>query len=332
MALSRSERSEIYSKIADCLRVNGPLNINQISEKIESNWETVKNAIDSLEKAKFIGEENNKYFISCSMNGEFNEQTIFNLPLTKEQNELFCKIANRIKELSKETLKQTVLQKAVVEVIKKSKINNLPYGWYMYGECCVHTLKDTLGFGITKDYDKEIQSTLEEFSTHGEYVEDLLDYLYTKENNELYLLKLDTKLLLEQKITENNKSNLKTINRNLMRMLILLHKFNFSEKIIFQFDEFTSYFGRLKNLDPSAFENIRLEILNSFKYCWNLIAITNFKRDLEKFYIFELDPYTQPREETYLDLLEEEKLQLEEACPKIELSAKTEALRKKLLS
>jgi len=332
MALSRFERSEIYSKIATCLRVNGPLNINQISEKTQSNWETVKNAIDSLEKAKFIDQENNKYFISCAMNGEFNEQTIFNLPLTKTQNELFCKLANRIKELSKEKLKQTVLQKAVVEVIKKAKINNLPYGWYMYGECCVHTLKDTTGFGITEEYDEEIKSTLDEFSKHGTYVDDLLDYLYTKERNELYLLKLDTKSLLEQTISENNKSNLKTINRNLMRMLILLHKFNFADKITIQFDEFTSYFGRLKNLDSSVFENIRLEILNSFKYCWNLIAIANFKKDLAKFYIFELDPYTQPREETYLDLLEEEKLELEEACPKIMLSPKVEALRNKMLN
>ena len=56
----RSKLVNIYNDIVETLKT-GSYNILQISEKTEINWETVKNALITLESLKLISKETKNY-------------------------------------------------------------------------------------------------------------------------------------------------------------------------------------------------------------------------------------------------------------------------------
>ncbi|MFH1916126.1 MAG: hypothetical protein ABIJ21_02580 [Nanoarchaeota archaeon] len=320
-----SFRSGVYKDVVEALRT-GSGNVHQIAEAKGLNWKTVKIALDSLVAAGLVQLEDKKYSLRQQI--VFNEDTLLNLPLTTEQNKQFCELANRIQELSKKKLNRTFLQKAVVEVIKRDKIQTLPYGWYIYGECCVHKLDDSTlrQFGSNKDHDSTIKEILHEFSQY-ENTDVLMKILYEKENNELYLHKFSVILLLKHPFTDNAVSLLKN---ELTQILFSLARRKSSDMVYNWFDAFSSAFTMLSKLPIEELENNRMDIIEAFNTIWNLIGISNF-RSVEKYYEQSVDIFFQMREQALLDTLEIQLSKLRDLWPEIKLDPKMEATRRRLI-
>jgi len=326
--MARTTKVDLYKNILSVLEISS-LNIHQIAKQLNTHWETVNNALDVLEELGMVKEDNKLFTLQSPLKDDsLHSTTIFDLPLTDDQEKLFCQLANRISELNGKPLKQTFLQKAVVEVIKKANIKGLPYGWYLYGQCCVHKLTNTDEFGSIKKYDQYIIPILEEFSKYSR-VDDLLEYLYTKENKDLYLWKLNIIHLLEQKISADNFENVRLINREIMRFTVHLHIIALDEDVVNYFEYFGSSFGMLKELSFDEFERIRNDILSTFKTCWNLIATTIYRIDLEDFYP-NPNRYVEPRIVVLKEMLEDQLLKLKESWPETKLPSHLEKLQKKL--
>jgi DNA-binding transcriptional regulator YhcF (GntR family) len=322
--MGNSKRSDIYKDIVEALK-GGNDNIHQIAESKTLNWKTVKVALDSLVAAGLVQSKDKKYILKQNLN--LNEHTLLGLPLSKEQEKGFCEIANRIQQLSKKRLNKTFLQKAVVEVIKRDKIQNLPYGWYIYGECCVHKLEpDRLKqFGSNTNHDTTINYILKEFSEY-QNTDLLLEHLYEKEHNGLYLHKLNMISLLKQPFSTETIDILK---RELRQMLFSLARDNFPGEIFNYFDAFSSSVTMLSKLSLADFESQRMEIIEAFTTTWNLLSVTNFSSVKSYYQEHTVDYYFAVRETTIIDMLQIQLSKLRDLWPEFEYNEKMTALRKK---
>jgi predicted transcriptional regulator len=117
----RCKKEEILSKILKTLST-GSYNILQISKETGINWETVKNAVQTLEKINLVSKKDNKYFVNKVL--DFTENTLLGLPISKEQKNATLGLAKRIIEKwNKKTskpIKKTFLQKMLIKVINTS--------------------------------------------------------------------------------------------------------------------------------------------------------------------------------------------------------------------
>lgn len=128
----RKTPDEIKQKILEALN-DKPLNAQEISKTINSNWSTVKNYIDELIKEKKIKEivatDKINYYQKIT-------DTYYNIPITKEQENLFKFLFNSIiQEYKKKDRlpRRTDLAKDSVDVINKLGLK-LPTAWYIYGQ------------------------------------------------------------------------------------------------------------------------------------------------------------------------------------------------------
>jgi DNA-binding transcriptional ArsR family regulator len=294
----RSYRSNIYNNIISELKKNA-LSISDLSQKIDVNWDTTRKTLEILKDLGVLDEkeEGNKrvFFIKDLNILEQEENTIMGLPLTEVQKETTKSLFKRINEIwSKKTdrpLNKTFLQKIAVNVIKQGKIENIPYGWYLFGMTCVLQCdpkeiivkKDLIG----KEYDQEIIKSVEKYSKI-ENTDRLMEFQYVQEGNELYLtkLRLNKDLLYEFKETE-----LGLLKKTALNLVFSFKKEEDNEDIIELTDGFISIFGQLvNNLSIRELEDIRQNILEAFKALWNCIATYNLYKSLleNRFYEKEL--------------------------------------------
>jgi len=134
-ANERKTPEEIKQRILEALN-DKPLNAQEISKAISSNWSTVKTYVDDLinkEKVKeiYFGEKN---IIYQKITGD----TYFDIPISDEERKkfrtLFYLIIQEYKKRKKFPTK-THLAKCAVHVIKNedSGLSKLPIVWYLYG-------------------------------------------------------------------------------------------------------------------------------------------------------------------------------------------------------
>jgi len=294
----RSYRSNIYNNLITELKKEA-LSISDLSDKISTNWETTRKTLELLKEIGVLGEkeEGNKrvFFIKNSNILQYDKDTVMGLPLTDIQKEKTKSLFKRINEIwSKKTdrqLNKTFLQKIAVNVIKDGKIENIPYGWYLFGMTCVLQCdpkeivvkKDLIG----KEYDQEIIKSVEKYSKI-ENTDRLMEFQYIQEGNELYLtkLRLNKDLLYEFKETE-----LGLLKKTALNLVFSFKKEDGNEDIIELTDGFISIFGQLvNNLSIRELEDIRQNILEAFKTLWDCIATYNLYKSLleNKFYEKEL--------------------------------------------
>ena len=126
---------------------------------------------------------------------ELNKNTLLGLPISKKQKETTLSLAKRIVEIWNEKtskpLRKTFLHKMLIKLVKKEQIKNVPYGWYLFGQCAVlqFETQELTGIQSEKRYDKQINEIIKEYSnipnTH-----ELLEQHYIEEGNDLYLTRL----------------------------------------------------------------------------------------------------------------------------------------------
>jgi predicted transcriptional regulator len=277
----RCKKEEILSKILKTLST-GSYNILQISKETGINWETVKNAVQTLEKINLVSKKDNKYFVNKVL--DFNENTLLGLPISKEQKNATLGLAKRIidkwnKKTSK-PIKKTFLQKMLIKVIKQANIQNIPYGWYLFGECAVLRLEPD-SIAADSKYDKYIKPVIEEYFQIPN-TQELLKKHYIEEGNDLYLLRLKISNLL---MNQFNTESITSLKINMNNFLFSFKKTDDNNDLLEYVTGFVSIVMQLiKHLSIDELEEIRSEINNTFVAIWEIVGTYNLYESLVKFY------------------------------------------------
>lgn len=307
--MKRSERTKIYEKIAVELR-KGVSNVHKISKATNINWPTVKIALDSLVAAGFIKLENKKYIIKNDI--QFNSNSIMSLPITQDQINLFRSLEEEIQQKSPKHFNRTFLQKAIVQIMKKTKQKGIPYGWYLFGECTIVQLAESGApyekVDLTK-FENVIRSTVDEFSQYNN-TNELMEKTY--EHKPLYQARLAVDTICKQEFT---KGNLDLLHMQL-KNIIFSFKETEENKDLFEFIEgFYSTFVQLLKLDVDTLEQIRLEIYKTYSHVWELIATYNIYEDTKDYFNITTKPYYNLRIETLKEMTTYNLLQLQGYLP-----------------
>lgn len=131
----RKTAEQIKEEILSSLK-EGPLSIEQLRKKVESNWSTINNYLEELSKEGKV-----KGIISADKAKIYQRvfgDTYFDIPITDEERKkfrtLFSLIMQEYKTKSVIPTK-THLAKCAAHVIKNesSGLSNLPVVWYLYG-------------------------------------------------------------------------------------------------------------------------------------------------------------------------------------------------------
>ncbi|MBU1201242.1 MAG: hypothetical protein KJ583_00795 [Nanoarchaeota archaeon] len=327
MRQKRSARSKIYSEISSFLKT-GSYNTLQIAKATDINWETVSKALESLEAGGFIVKNENKYSLKQEFN--YNPNALLGLPITKEQNDLFYQLLKRITELSVKPLNRTFLQKIIVSIIKKENLS-IPYGWYLFGQCCIPKLdlSKINDYKSIDSYDDTIKQTLIEFEKYPN-TDALMEAHYKEEKNDLYLTRLTINKILKRPFTEQTLELLDIQIRN------IIFKFEENEitKELFEYlNGFYSTFVRLLKLPLVELENIRLEIYDAFKSVWELIGTYDLYNDTKDKFMINTKCYYEQRKNVLAELAESYILSLQDYCPPLpELNPKLKAFRASLVA
>ena len=128
----RKSPVEIKQKILEALN-NKPLNAQEISKLINSNWSTVKNYVEELVNEKKIKEI---VFGGQIIYQKIIEDTYFSIPIKEREREMlkfiFYNAIQSYKEIMGKPLRKTELAKLCAEINTDLNLN-LPIVWYIYG-------------------------------------------------------------------------------------------------------------------------------------------------------------------------------------------------------
>jgi len=196
---------EVKEKILNSLWLK-PFTIQQISKEIDSNWITVEKFVKELEQEGKI-----KEIISTdklTLYQKVDEDTYYNLPLKKEDKELFnfifSTLLNKYKEKGK-IPNRTEFAKSTVQVIHETN-TPLPVVWYLYGQIPLMIADPQKDYStqFKPDNHKKIEEISEKIVNNQNYSstkELKLDH-YERYNNELYSTKENLLSALKDKDTK----------------------------------------------------------------------------------------------------------------------------------
>ena len=282
--MANKPRSEIYDNVVQLLKT-GQHTILQIADKTGVTWETAKNAVETLKTINLITslEQNGKtyYQVDEAHFLQRREDTLLGLPLTAEQEKatkaLFTRIKLRWETLTGRPISKTFLQKILVRVVDDNKIPDVPYGWYLFGECAVLFTAENDGT-LIKQFDNQIDAVVKEYATISN-TNELLQTYYTKKGNELYLLRLRISNLLLEPFRQESLERLK---KTLRDFLFAFPRTEENTEIVENLNAYASMAFRLINQrNEKEMEDIRSLLNDTFSSLWESIATYNLYHSLK---------------------------------------------------
>jgi predicted transcriptional regulator len=325
--MAKKKRSQTFNDIVQLLKT-GSYNILQIAKKTGINWETAKNAIETLSKINLISSQkkNNKtyYTIDESKFLDFRNDTLLGLPLKPEQETTTKKLLTAIQKrwnkiFPKRILRKTFHQKMLIELIKKQNIKNVPFGWYLFGQCVVLHEPELQDITPITKYNKEIDIIITEYGQIPN-TKELLEKHYLEEGNELYLSKIK---IVDILLNSFNEESLISLKRNLKQFVFSFSKTEENTEIISSLNGFYSLIIRLINsYNERELEDLRPLIYEAFNSLWKLIATCNLYQSLLENGWYEktiLYKYYILRAESLQSIADNYLSALEDHCPPLEI-------------
>lgn len=279
----KKSREEIIASILSFLDEK-PLSIQQISEKVGSNWTTINEILEQLktegkvkdvvstDKIKIIKRTDYPVFYGIPIKKEYQEQTLF----------IASEIAKEWKEKNNGKLPlNTTLQKVAVDVIKKCNLN-LPVLPLHYGLVTALAIKPEEQ--INKDYQWKghgeksfiIKMIKEEVQKHKNKASEEEDLQYAKYNLKLFQTRKEIVNLFKESL---EKIDIKELDKKILKMSFLLP--TDSLEVYDLFDRFVSssiiiFMGKKPKKNLS-------EIRETFDTLWDLITSDMFLKEARKF-------------------------------------------------
>ncbi len=271
----RKTAEQIKEEILSHLK-EGPLSIEQLRIKIESNWSTTSNYLEELNKEGKVKEiiSADKAKIYQRIFGD----TYFDLPITDDERKmfrtLFSLIMKKYKEINR-TPNKTQLAKTAVRVINspESGLSKLPTVWYLYGAIPLMIADPS------QDYQEEwifehkqkINNIIDIFmkENHNKKTKQIQKEQHIEYNDRLYKLSDD---FLE--LTEEHSWNKEKIFEILNEFCIVCPIDEEFKEVFWLTERFVSTVRKLSYFDN--LENNRTKILLTFDSIWKFIATYKF--------------------------------------------------------
>jgi len=311
----RKTPQQIKEEILSVLN-KGPLSVEQIRRKVESNWSTINTYLEELKKEGKIKEifSADKAKIYQKLLGD----TYFDIPITDEERKKFRTLFSLIMQEYKSkgiVPTKTYFAKCAVHVIKneESGLSDLPIVWYIYG------LIPQMIADPSQDYQKEwnlehrikIKNLIKEFMdiNKNKSSGQIQREQHKEYGDELYILSDEFFEIVNRQRFENEEI-LESLNNFFIACPIdneFSDIFNLTEKVL-------SLIRKLALLEVKL-EDYRKEISTTFDSLWKFIALYKLyksrttgknalnKETLLKFYIGNpLDSRKKTLQESLLEL------------------------------
>lgn len=280
--MGRRSSRELVGDIAETLTTD-PQSIQEISDKVGADRQSVTKYLEELEDAGIVKEEKSgrtrKFYVSEYENNE----SYFKLPLNEEQREkfkfLFSRILGEYRDQFGRMPSKLMYQKIAVKVIKDLDLR-LPYGRYKYGSLTAmnYTPGDGQnqgpvefgpGFDETK-FEEEVKNVVSDYGELGFH--ETRKKQYEEENMELYQKKEEIMKKLAGQINDISE-----FERDLH--LFLAKTPPLEEDVE---EALVDFIAVSSDLVDDAYN--RSKVMETFKEFWELIAFYCFREDMSKFY------------------------------------------------
>ena len=276
---NRKTAEQIKEEILSILK-EGPLSIEQLRKKIESNWSTINSYLEELSKSGNV-----KKIISADKKKIYQRvfgDTYFDIPITdlerKKFRTLFSLIMKKYKEKDK-TPTKTELAKAAVKVInsQSSGLAELPTVWYLYGMIPLMIADPSQNYSeeIQLEHTPKINSIIEIYiqESHEKKSRQLQREQHREYNDALYCLS-DSFLDEVQKPNWDKEKIFDILND----FFIACPIDNDFQEVFWLTDRFISTVRKLSCFDK--LENNKIKILLTFDALWKFIATYKFYKTL----------------------------------------------------
>jgi len=273
--MPRKSVEEFYKKIFSYVN-STPKTVSEISNEAGTSWESTRKVLELFESMGIINsteiEGKKHYFRPTS-----EKETYFNIPLSKDDENLINFIFEKIKEAWKKEVKsipgKTVVQKILVRVNIKCNLG-LPVGRYLYGMICpkpfdsekIYEFSVPLNSSAITD---EINRAVKEYSRLPTR-EEVKRKHYEETQNELYKLKENVFHLI---MHAYSKESIDTIIHQLLQMVVYLPH---DKEILESFLKYVDFINRLK----TKIDDLHTEIVGTFEKLWTFIATKIFYLDM----------------------------------------------------
>jgi len=277
--VTRKTPQQIKEEILSHLNV-GPLSIEQLRIRVESNWSTVNTYLEELERERKV-----KSIISADKAKTYQRvfgDTYFDIPITDEERKrfrtLFSLIIKKYKEAN-ETPNKTQLSKAAVRVINspESGLSELPTVWYLYG------MIPLMIADPSQDYQEE------EVFEHKQKINDIIGiFIKEKQGKKTKQIQKEQHIEYNDRLYQLADEFLDLIESSEWNKQEIFEKLNeffiacpideeFKEVFLFT-DRFISTVRKLSYFDK--LETHRTKILLTFDALWKYIATYKFYKTI----------------------------------------------------
>lgn len=292
MSQTKKSKAEIIDGIINLVSTS-PKSIYELSKKLNSNWDTIKDNVELLKKLNVLDISENKVFLKQDSLISIHKDTIAGLPLSKEVRTRIYALAKKVNDMwlekKGEVPKKTQMQKALVEISEQNPNLNIPRGWYFFGKVVLVKIdpeefsKDLKNYNFKKykiDEDKlnqSISSVIDEIESLS--YNELLDYQYNKYNKKDYLTKREIENLLMSDSFDKKKF------AQLLYQLLFNFKINKDDSLNYQVltvmkDAISVLLSSTAKFDKDV-QELKPELFESFTILWKIYCTFNLSDTLE---------------------------------------------------
>ncbi len=284
--MARRTKEALLKEILDQLRQKD-LSINELAQ--ESNWSTIRDAVSLLKDLGLVETREDKNAVICSIKkgvdtsliDGMSKDTLFKIPITKEQDNLFSFIFSKIQQdfavRWKREPKTTEVEKIAAEVIFDMKLN-APIGWYLHGMISVklYNASSEYVFEEPDDHEAIEEEIVNKVEIYGKYayISDLIREQYKVHHNKLYQIKEELQKITLPAIDLNNKETKSTIMLLLRHLMFELPRKEDAQEV----NNLTEGYVRLMDrlfLAHSDINQYKVDLYNIFDSVWKFIATYN---------------------------------------------------------
>ena len=293
--MGRKPARELIKRILQSV-TDSPKSIHEIAKDAESNWESVREYLESLKEAGIVQEmaiSNKRAFSLVTRSVPKKNGNYFDLPITEKDDKLISSLFSRIREEWKKATGndpgKVQVQKSLLRIDKLCRLN-LPIGWYLFGAVCVKPYDPGFDYEYQPLGEKTencVREVVEDYSKEPSAYS-LKIRQYREENKALY----QAKELLLSLFTSSafSKKNASEIDGLLYGIINNLPKISDKESKSLV-NEYLGVVLRLVSSIPEhEVQQAKSDVLQAFNEAWKLIVLYGYSADLKPYYDANFGP------------------------------------------
>jgi hypothetical protein len=290
--MGKRSTQELLRAVVQALS-EGPKAINEVADATGFDRIAVTKYLSVLKEGGVLSEisDGRRRVFALVPGLSFREDTYFGLPIDHDKEKtidsIYAFIRQQWFEKTKRYPSQVDVQKTLYKVNQLCGLK-LPVGWYIFGALCVKpydTSEDYASYGLPKEVEQCVKDVVSVYS-QKQFSYEVKKQQYQEEGKKLYLLKESILSILYSR--RFSKKSLFVLNKNIRELVALAPKPQDStyDEILNEYQDLI--FQMTTVLDDKSVLAIQPELTSSFEEIWKMVALYNYKADLNDFYPKEI--------------------------------------------